>query len=201
MLTLSPLYLNNTTNMKLSAYLLGLGAVTSTILFHLAPAFAQIAGGSDNNSGRESVSAPRPRGTQTSVYASAPSQSAVDQFSQSLTVNSVGDAATFDVINGAAPAPLVAALLPSGAAADGSTAKAAANLANTVRGMRASDGKIDASKLNASVEAYNGYVKAMVSEIGPEKALTDAPVGQKAIQGVLSQLIQAARLAAPSAPK
>jgi hypothetical protein len=102
------------------------------------------------------------------------------------------------VINGAAPAPLVAALLPAGVAPDGATGKAASSLASAVQGMRAGNGAIDAAKLNASVPAYNDYVKAMVGEIGAEKALNSAPVGQKVLQGLLGQLVQIASQAAPA---
>jgi hypothetical protein len=186
--------------MKISSYLLGLGAVASLVALNLAPASAQIGNGSDNGNTFNSIVNTGGGGVvgggQPS-YASQ-SQSAVNQFSQSLTANSVGDAATFDVINGAAPAPLVAALLPSGVAADGATGKAATNLASTVQGMRAGNGDINASKLNASVAAYNDYVKAYVGEVGPEKALSDAPIGQKALQGLLGQLIQVANQASPA---
>jgi hypothetical protein len=189
-------------NMKISSYLLGLGAVAGLVALNLTPADAQIGNGSDNGNTFTSIVNTGGGGVVGSggpSYASQ-SQSAVNQFSQSLTANSVGDAATFDVINGAAPAPLVAALLPAGAAADGATGKAASNLAGTVQGMRSGSGNIDASKLNASVGAYNDYVKAMVGELGPEKAVASAPVGQKALQGLLSQLIQVANQATPAAP-
>lgn len=186
--------------MKISSYLLGLGAVAGLIALNLAPANAQIGNGSDNGNTFNSIVNTGGGGVvgggQPS-YASQ-SQSAVNQFSQSLTANSVGDAATFDAINGADPAPLVAALLPSGVAADGATGKAATNLASTVQGMRAANGDINASKLNASVAAYNDYVKAYVGEVGPDKALSDAPVGQKALQGLLGQLIQVANQSAPA---
>jgi hypothetical protein len=187
--------------MKISAYLLGLGAVAGLVALNLAPANAQIGNGSDNGNTFNSIVNTGGGGVVGGgepSYASQ-SQSAVNQFSQSLTANSVGDTATFDVINGAAPAPLVAALLPSGVAADGATGKAAANLASTVQGMRASNGNINAKKLNASVGAYNDYVKAYVGEVGPEKAVSDAPVGQKALQGLLGQLIQVANQASPAA--
>ncbi|MCY7336091.1 MAG: hypothetical protein LH613_07750 [Chamaesiphon sp.] len=186
--------------MKISSYLLGLGTVATLAALNLAPASAQVGNGSDNGNifnsivntgGGGSVGGGEPS------YASQ-SQSAVNQLSQSLTANTVGDAATFDVMNGAAPAPLVAALLPTGAAADGATSRAAANLANNVQGLRSGDGNINPTKLNASVGAYNEYVKALVGELGPENALTNAPVGQKALQGVLGQLIQVANQSAPS---
>jgi hypothetical protein len=188
--------------MKISSYLLGLGAVASLVAVNLTPATAQMGNGSDNGNTFNSVVNTGGGGVNGSggpAYASQ-SQNAVNQFSQSLTANSVGDAATFDVINGAAPAPLVAALLPAGAAADGATGKAASNLAGTVQGMRSGSGNIDATKLNASVGAYNDYVKAMVGELGPEKAVASAPVGQKALQGLLSQLVQVANQATPAAP-
>ena len=187
--------------MKISSYLLGMGAVASLVALNLSPASAQTFNGSDNGNIFNSVTNTGGGGTPGRgggpAYA-APSQSAVNQFSQSLTANAVGDAATFDVINGAAPAPLVAALLPAGVPADGATGKAASNLANTVQGLRASNGNIDATKLNASVGAYNDYVKAYVGEVGPEKALSDAPNGQKALQGLLGQLIQIANQSAPA---
>jgi hypothetical protein len=188
--------------MKISSYLLGLGAVTSLVALNLAPANAQFFNGSDNGNTFTSVTnvggGGIVGGNGGSGYA-AQSQSAVNQFSQSLTANAVGDAATFDVINGAAPAPLVAALLPAGVAADGATGKAATTLATTVQGMRAGNGNINATKLNASVGAYNEYVKALVGELGPEKAVAGAPVGQKALQGLLGQLVQVANQAAPAA--
>jgi hypothetical protein len=187
--------------MKISSYLLGLGAVASLVALNLSPASAQIGNGSDNGNTFNSIVNTGGGGVVGGgepSYASQ-SQSAVNQFSQSLTANSVGDAATFDVINGAAPAPLVAALLPSGVAADGATGKAAAKLASTVQGMRSGNGNISATKLNASVGAYNEYVKAYVGEVGPEKALSDAPAGQKALQGLLGQLIQVANQSAPAA--
>jgi hypothetical protein len=194
-------------NMKISSYLLGLGAVaTSLVALNLAPASAQIGNGSDNGNIFNSITS---TGGGGSVGGGEPSyvsgsQNSVNQLSQSLTANAVGDAATFDVINGAAPAPLVAALLPAGVAADGATGKAASNLANTVQGLRSSNGNISATKLNASVGAYNDYVRALVGELGPDRALSEAPNGQKALQSVLGQLIQVANqsspTAAPSAP-
>ncbi len=189
--------------MKISAYLLGVGAVASLVALNITPAHAQVGNGSDNgnifNSVTNTGGGGIPGGGQPS-YASQ-SQSAVNQFSQSLTANQVGDAATFDVINGAEPAPLVASLVPSGVPADGPTGKAAASLASTVRGMRASNGDISATKLNASVGAYNDYVKAYVGEVGPDKALANAPSGQRALQGLLGQLVQIANQSSPaSAP-
>ena len=187
--------------MKISSYLLGLGAVTSLVALNLAPVNAQVGNGSDNGNTFTSVTnvggGGIVGGNGGSGYASQ-SQNAVNQFSQSLTANAVGDAATFDVINGAAPAPLVASLLPAGVAADGATGKAATTLATTVQGMRAGNGNINATKLNASVGAYNEYVKALVGELGPEKAVAGAPVGQKALQGLLGQLVQVANQAAPA---
>jgi hypothetical protein len=186
--------------MKISAYLLGMGAVATLATLNIAPAQAQIGNGSDNGNTFNSITNTGGGGIVGGGEPSytSTSQSAVNQFSQSLTANSVGDAATFDVINGAAPAPLVAALLPTGVAADGATGKAAANLATTVQGMRSGNGNISATKLNASVGAYNEYVKALVGEVGPEKAISSAPVGQKALQGVLGQLIQIANQSAPA---
>jgi hypothetical protein len=187
--------------MKISSYLLGMGAVASLVALTLTPASAQVGNGSDNGNTFNSITNTGGggiRGGGEPSYESQ-SQSAVNQFSQSLTANAVGDAATFDVINGAEPAPLVASLLPSGVPADGATGKAAANLASTVRGMRASNGNISATKLNASVGAYNDYVKAYVGEVGPDKALAEAPNGQKALQGLLGQLVQIANQSAPAA--
>jgi hypothetical protein len=187
--------------MKISSYLLGLGTVASLAALTLTPASAQVGNGSDNGNTFNSITNTGGggiRGGGEPSYESQ-SQSAVNQFSQSLTANAVGDAATFDVINGAEPAPLVASLLPTGVPADGATGKAAANLASTVRGMRASNGNISATKLNASVGAYNDYVKAYVGEVGPDKALTNAPNGQKALQGLLGQLVQIANQSTPAA--
>ncbi len=187
--------------MKISSYLLGLGAIAIAAL-NVAPASAQIGNGSDNGNMFTSITSTGGGGSYGSgepSYASQ-SQNAVNQLSQSLTANTVGDAATFDVINGAAPAPLVAALLPTGVPADGATGKAAANLASTVQGLRASNGNINAPKLNASVGAYNDYVRALVGEIGPDRALNEAPNGQKALQGLLGQLIQVANQYSPNAP-
>ncbi|WP_310486399.1 hypothetical protein [Chamaesiphon sp. VAR_69_metabat_338] len=189
--------------MKISSYLLGIGAVASLVALNIAPASAQVGNGSDNGNIFNSVTGTGGGGVRGGGEPSyeAQSQSAVNQFSQSLTANAVGDAATFDVINGAEPAPLVASLVPSGVPADGATGKAAANLASTVRGMRASNGNISATKLNASVGAYNDYVKAYVGEVGPDKALANAPSGQRALQGLLGQLVQIASQSAPaSAP-
>jgi hypothetical protein len=194
--SLSPLRIN----MKILSYYLGLGAVVSVMALNLTPAHAQTFNGSDNGNTFTSVTnvgGGGSRGGGKPGYAPA-TQAAVDQFSQSLTANSVGDTATFDVINGAAPAPLVAALLPAGVAPDGATGKAASTLASSVQGMRAGNGAIDAAKLNAAVPAYNDYVKAMVGEIGAEKALNGAPVGQKVLQGLLGQLVQIASQAAPA---
>jgi hypothetical protein len=188
--------------MKISSYLLGLGAVASLVALSLTPANAQVGNGSDNGNTFNSITNTGGGGVVGGgepSYASA-NQSAVNQLSQSLTANTVGDAATFDVINGAAPAPLVASLLPTGVAADGATGKAATTLATTVQGMRSGNGNINATKLNASVGAYNEYVKALVGELGPEKALASAPAGQKALQMVLGQLIQAASSAPAAAP-
>jgi hypothetical protein len=187
-------------NMKISSYFLGMGAVASLVALNLAPAAAQVGNGSDNGNTFTSVTSTGGGGIVGGGEPSyAPqSQSAVNQLSQSLTANTVGDAATFDVINGAAPAPLVAALLPTGVSADGATGKAATTLATTVQGMRAGNGNINATKLNASVGAYNEYVKALVGEVGPEKAVTAAPPGQKALQGLLGQLVQVANQSAPT---
>lgn len=187
--------------MKISAYLLGLLAVASPIVVS-ASANAQVGNGSDNGNTFTSIvnaGGGGARGSGQPSYPSA-SQSAVDQFSQSLTANSLGDQATFDTINGGEPGPLVAALVPSGVPADGATGKAAATLATTVQGMRTGNGSINASKLSAAVPAYNDYVKALVGELGPEKALANAPNGQKALQGLLSQLVQVASQSAPAAP-
>lgn len=188
--------------MKISSYLLGMGALASAVTLNLSPANAQSFNGSDNGNIFNSVTGTGGGGVSGSGEPSyeAQSQNAVNQFSQSLTANSVGDAATFDVINGAAPAPLVAALLPTGVPADGATGKAATTLASAVQGMRSGNGNINATKLNASVGAYNDYVKAYVGEVGPEKALANAPAGQKALQGLLGQLVQIASQATPSAP-
>lgn len=186
--------------MKISSYLLGLGTVATLAALNLAPASAQVGNGSDNGNIFNSITNTGGGGSSGGgepSYASQ-SQSAVNQLSQSLTANTVGDAATFDVMNGAAPAPLVTALLPTGAAADGATSRAATNLANNVQGMRSGNGNINPIKLNASVGAYNEYVKALVGELGPDNALTNAPVGQKALQGVLGQLIQVANQSAPA---
>ena len=187
-------------NMKISAYLFGMGVVATVAALNIAPAQAQIGNGSDNGNTFNAITNTGGGGIVGGGQPSyaAPSQSAVNQFSQSLSANTVGDAATFDVINGAAPAPLVAALLPTGVAANGATGKAAATLASTVQGMRASNGSISATKLNASVGAYNDYVKALVGEVGPEKAISDAPNGQKALQGLLGQLVQVANQSAPA---
>jgi hypothetical protein len=186
--------------MKISAYLLGMGAVATLVALNITPAHAQIGNGSDNGNTFNSITNTGGGGVVGGgepSYASQ-SQSAVNQFSQSLSANTVGDAATFDVINGAEPAPLVAALLPAGVPADGATGKAATTLASTVRGMRSSSGNISATKLNESVGAYNEYVKALVGELGPEKALSGAPNGQKALQGLLGQLVQIANQSAPA---
>ncbi|WP_310429144.1 hypothetical protein [Chamaesiphon sp. VAR_48_metabat_135_sub] len=186
--------------MKISSYLLGLGAVASLVALNLNPANAQLGNGSDNGNTFTSVTSVGGGGViggGEPTYASQ-SQTAVNQLSQSLTANTVGDAATFDVVNGAEPAPLVAGLLPAGVAPDGPTGKAATVLATTVKGMRSGNGNINATKLNASVGAYNEYVKAMVGELGPEKAVTSAPSGQKALQGLLGQLIQTANSATPT---
>jgi hypothetical protein len=188
-------------NMKVLSYYLGLGAVVSTLALNLAPVSAQLLNSNGSDLGNTFTSVTNVggggvRGGGKPGYAAA-TQDAVDKFSQSLTANSVGDQATFDVINGAAPAPLVAALLPTGAAPDGATGKAAATLATAVQGMRTGNGAIDAAKLNAAVPAYNDYVKAMVGEIGAEKALAGAPMGQKVLQGLLGQLVQIASQAAP----
>jgi hypothetical protein len=189
-------------NMKISAYLLGLGAVASLAALNVTPASAQVGNGSDNGNMFNSITSTGGGGSVGGgepSYASQ-SQNAVNQLSQSLNANTIGDAATFDVINGAAPAPLVAALLPTGVPADGATGKAASNLASTVQGMRAGNGNISATKLNASVGAYNDYVKALVGEIGPERALNESPTGQKALYSVLGQLLQVANQSSPNAP-
>jgi hypothetical protein len=190
--------------MKISSYLLGMGAVASLVALNLAPVNAQIANGSDNGNAFTSVTNVGGGGViggNTAPGYSAQSQAAVNMFSQSLTANAIGDAATFDVINGGEPALLMSSLVPAGVAPDGATGKAAMTLASTVQGMRsASSGSIDATKLNASVGAYNEYVKAMVGEVGPQKAVDSAPIGQKALQGLLGQLVNAANQAAPVAP-
>ena len=102
-----------------------------------------------------------------------------------------------DVINGGAPAPFIAVLLPSGIPVDSPTGKAATDLAMTIQGMCASNGTICTAKLNAAVLAYNEYVKAFLGEIGPERAIANAPNGQKAVRGLLGQSIQIANRAVP----
>ncbi len=187
--------------MKISSYLLGLGAVASLVALNLAPVNAQVGNGSDNGNTFTSVTNVGGGGVVGGSGApgyAAQSQAAVNQFSQSLTANAVGDAATFDVINGGAPASLMPSLLPAGVAADGATGKAAMTLAGTVQGMRSGNGNINSTKLNASVGAYNDYVKAMVGELGPEKSVAGAPIGQKALQGLLGQLVQVANQSAPA---
>ena len=123
--------------MKISSYLLGLGAVaTSLVALNLAPASAQIGNGSDNGNIFNSITSTGGGGSVGSgepSYVSG-SQNSVNQLSQSLTANAVGDAATFDVINGSAPAPLVAALLPTGVTADGATGIDANRLAIRSKG-------------------------------------------------------------------
>ena len=186
--------------MKILSYLLGLGAVASLISLNLSPASAQVGNGSDNgNTFTSTVNAGGGGvvGGGGSGYA-AQSQAAVNQASQSVTAATIGDQATFDTINGGEPAPLVTALVPTGVAPDGATGKAASALATTVKGMRSGNGEINASKLSAAVPAYNEYVKALVGELGPDKALSSAPTGQKALQGFLGQLVQAANQAAPA---
>jgi hypothetical protein len=176
--------------MKLGVYLLGLEVIASVLLGQIFPARAQTAGGNDNGSGRESISAPRPRNRQSPE--SSRRQDALNEFSKSLTANSVGDPATFDVINGGVPAPLVAALLPTGLTTDSATGKAATTLAETVRGLRAENGNIDINKLQASIAAYNNYVKTLVGAVGPDRAVAEAPIGQKALQGLLVGLVRVA---------
>ena len=84
--------------MKISAYLLGLSAIAIAAL-NVAPASAQIGNGSDNGNMFNSITntggGGSTRGGEPS-YASQ-SQNSVNQLSQSLTANTVGDAATFDV--------------------------------------------------------------------------------------------------------
>ncbi len=188
--------------MKILSYCLGLGAVVSVMALNLTPAAAQFFNGSDSGNTFTSITNTNGGGVKAggkAGYAPA-TQAAVDGFSQSLSANSIGDTAIFDVINGAAPAPLVSALLPAGVAPDGATGKAASVLASAVQGMRAGNGAIDAFKLNAAVPAYNDYVRVMVGEIGAEKALNSAPVGQKVLQGLLGQLVQIASTV-PSTPR
>jgi hypothetical protein len=186
--------------MKISSYLLGLGAISGLVALNVAPAHAQVGNGSNNGNIFTSVTSTGGGGVAGGGEPSyAPqTQSAVNQFSQSLTANAVGDAATFDVINGAAPAQLVTGLVPAGVPADGATSKAAMKLAATVQGMRTGNGNINATKLNESVGAYNEYVKALVGEVGPEKAVNEGPAGQKALQALLGQLVQVANQSAPT---
>lgn len=169
---------------------------TTGLLLSIAPVCAQISGGNDNGIGYQSVAAPR-SGVRATTYPPQ-SQTAVDRFSQSLTADRIGDAATFDVINGGASTPLVNSLIPTGVAADSATVKAASNLATTLKGMRSSDGKIDAAKLNSSVNAFNEYVKVLVSEQGMEKAIATVPTTHKAVQGLLGQLVRVANQATPA---
>ena len=187
--------------MKTSSYLLGLSAVVSLMALNLNPATAQSANGSDAGNTFTSVTnvgGGGVRGVGKTGYAAA-TQDAVDRFSQSLNANSVGDEATFSVMNGAAPAPLVAGLVPAGVPADGATVKAAITLATIVQGMRGGNGSIDAAKLNAALPAYNEYVKVMVTELGAEKALVASVPSLKPLRAVLGQLVQVASQAAPPA--
>lgn len=162
----------------------------------LAPALAQYNGGNDAGSGKEAISVPR---KQQIVYPPT-IQTAVDRFSQSLSAERIGHVPTFEAINGGATAPLAKSLLPAGVAVDGSTAKAARDLANILQGMRSNSGKIDAAKLNAAVGAYNNYVKVLGVEVGAERAPIVVPVAQKAVKRLLSSLLQVANQASVQAP-
>jgi hypothetical protein len=160
-----------------------------------APVWAQYNGGNDAGSGREAISVPR----KTQITYPPTIQTAVDRFSQSLSADRIGHLPTFEVINGGATDPLAKSLLPAGVANDGATSKAARDLANTLQGMRSTGGKIDAAKLNASVGAYNNYVRVLGTEVG-ERAPIVAPVAQKAVKGLLSSLLQVANQASAQTP-
>jgi hypothetical protein len=187
-------------NMKLSYYWLGLGVVASAIALNLNPAQAQLTNGSDFTGIAAQATTVGGGGQKGSGGATfePQAQAAVDQVGQSLNANNVGDATVFDVMNGADPAPLVTALVPQGAAADGATAKAAIAAASAVQGLRNANGTINAGKLAPAVDAYNQYINAMVGEVGPQKALDSAPPAQKALQVSLGQLVQVANQAAPA---
>jgi hypothetical protein len=165
-------------NVKISSSLLALGTLTSAILLNLAPVSAQSVPGNGSTSGNNIQFLFTPVQTATGTALSPTAQANFTQFSQSITPNSVGSS-LFNVFSGGSPAALALSLVPSGAAADGSTAMAGAKLAESLVGIREGSGNLNPNKLSTATDNYNSYIKAMVGEIGGDRAIASLTDPQK----------------------
>lgn len=165
-------------NVKISASLLALGTLTSSILLGLAPVSAQSVPGNGSTSGNNIQFLFTPVQTAAPSALSPTAQANFNQFSQSITPNSVGSS-LFNVFNGGSPAALALSLVPPGAAANGPTASAAAKLAESLQGIRDGGGNLNPMKLSTATDNYNEYIKAMVPEIGGAQAIASLTDPQK----------------------
>jgi hypothetical protein len=191
-------------NLKLSSSLLGICALTGTMMLGVGSASAQIAPGAASGNGSTFTNNNQfiyGRGTSnTSSSVSPKAQAAVNQVSQTLTANNVGQP-VFSALTGS-PEALASELVPAGVAPNGPTASAAAAVASSMPGLRDGSGNINIDKLGSAVDAYNNYVAALVGEVGGDKAIALLADAQKSggkgsaqtpVQSVLTQLVQAAQ--------
>jgi hypothetical protein len=172
-------------NMKISSSLLALATLTSTSLLGFAPVSAQSVPGNGSTVGNNIQFIFNTAQTAVPAALSPTAQANLNQFSQSITPNSVGSS-LFNVFSGGSPTALALSLVPSGAAVDGSTAMAAAKLAQSLQGIRDGGGNLNPSKLSTSTDNYNEYIKAMVSEIGGAQAIASLTDPQKSADPVVT---------------
>jgi hypothetical protein len=167
-------------NLKISASLLALGTLTSAVLLGTTPVSAQTGNGSDVGNNVQFLI------NQVQTFAPSsitpPIQAALTTFSQSVNPNSVSPA-VFSALSGGSPAPLAAALIPTGVTANGPTATSAADLAASLNGVRDAGGNINAQKASIAVGKYNAYVAALVAEVGGDKAIASIADAQKSANG------------------
>jgi hypothetical protein len=90
--------------------------------------------------------------------------------------------------------PLVGGLTPSGASPNGPTRQAVANLAGVLPGI-VSNGNINPVRLQAGINAYNDYARALVAEVGPARAIAIAAAGsdQQNLKQTLINLVGSLR--------
>lgn len=171
-------------NRKVSSLLLALGTLTST-LGPIPRASAQSVPGNGSNVGNNIQFIFQAPQTSAPAALSPTALTNFTQFSQSITPNSVGPN-LFSVFNGGSPAALALSLVPSGAAPDGTTAIAAAKVAQSVQGIRDGGGNLNPIKLSIATDSYNEYIKAMVLEIGGAKAIANLTDPQKSADTVIT---------------
>jgi hypothetical protein len=185
---------------------LGLGAAAVAISANISPVAAElpiIPGAFSGFSNGASIGPNIPfnpssgSGGGSSQFPAA-NQASVNQVGQALSANSIGDAMVFDTMGGGSPNPTAEALAKCGTGEG--TKKTGATLAGAIQGLRNGDGSINSGKLGGAITAYNSYVQAYVSEVGPEKALAGTCTPLTAIKNVLGNLQQAAAGGAAPAP-